>query len=165
MAVLEKLEEKTIPLKFTLNGQRVEVTVKPNTTLADLLRTHFKLTGTKIGCELGECGACTVILDGRAVMSCLILAPQVRGREVVTIEALGTPEKLHPLQQAFLDNFATQCGACIPGMIMAAKALLDENPSPSEAEIKRALKGNLCRCTGYVQQIQAVMDAAKRMRR
>ncbi|MFQ5762741.1 MAG: (2Fe-2S)-binding protein [Candidatus Bathyarchaeia archaeon] len=165
MALLEKLEEKTIPLKFTLNGRRVQVAVKPNATLADVLRTSFKLTGTKVGCELGECGSCTVILDGRPVMSCLMLAPQVRNREVLTIEGLGTSEKLHPIQQAFLDNFATQCGSCIPGMIMAAKALLDENPSPTEAEVKQALKGNLCRCTGYVQQIQAVMKAAKKIKK
>ncbi|MFH0897344.1 MAG: (2Fe-2S)-binding protein [Candidatus Bathyarchaeota archaeon] len=150
-----------VKIKFTLNGEIVEKSVKPNTTLLDLLRRGFNLTGTKKGCERGECGACTVLLDGEPVNSCLILAPKVNNHSVVTIEGLGKPGKLHPLQQAFIQNHAVQCGFCTPGMILSAKALLDKNPHPTRADVKRAIAGNLCRCTGYTQIIDAVMAASK----
>ncbi|WP_369283826.1 (2Fe-2S)-binding protein [Oscillibacter sp. GMB15532] len=132
-------------------------------TLLHLIREKARLTGTKCGCDLGECGACTVILDGRAVNSCCVLAEQVNGREVETIEGIGTLEHPHPLQQAFMDAGAIQCGFCTPGMILSAKALLDHTPHPSRADIQKAMSGNLCRCTGYTKIIEAVELAAERM--
>jgi carbon-monoxide dehydrogenase small subunit len=145
-----------------LNGRNVEVAVKPNSTLLDVLRYKLKLTGTKKGCGRGECGACTVLLDGKAVCSCLILAPTVSNREVVTIEGLGKPGNLHPLQEAFIEHSAVHCGFCTPGMLLSAKALLEEKPDPTEEDIRRNISGNLCRCTGYIPIIEAVLDAAKR---
>jgi carbon-monoxide dehydrogenase small subunit len=144
------------PLRLIVNGTEREVRVAPGTTLLDLLRGTLGLTGAKRGCDDGNCGACTVLVDGRAVKSCLMLAHQARGREVLTIEGLGRAERLHPLQRAFVERFAVQCGYCTPAMILTAKALLDECPAPTEADIRRALGGTLCRCTGYVKILEAV---------
>ena len=144
-------------LKLTVNGELYELTVRPNTLLADLLANELGLTGVKRGCDSGSCGACTVILDGKAVKSCSTLALQANGKEVTTIEGLAQGDKLHPIQQAFIDHFAVQCGFCTPGMIMSAKALLDAKPDPTEDEVRRALRGNLCRCTGYVKIIEAIL--------
>jgi aerobic carbon-monoxide dehydrogenase small subunit len=147
---------------FVINGQVYEEIVEANTTLADLLREKVGLTGTKRGCSAsGNCGACTVLLDGQPILSCLTLAWTVRGRDITTIEGLAGPGGLHMLQQTFLDHGAVQCGYCTPGMILAAKALLDENPTPSEKEIREGLAGNLCRCTGYVKIVEAVRAAAQ----
>ena len=146
-------------LKLTINGEPYELPVKPKTLLIDLLNNELGLTGAKRGCDCSSCGACTVILDGKAIKSCSILALQANGKEVTTIEGLADGDKLHPIQQAFIDHFAVQCGYCTPGMIMSAKALLDENPDPIEDEVKQALRGNLCRCTGYVKIIEAILAA------
>ena len=147
------------PLTMTLNGESVTVEVEPFELLVDVLRDKLGLTGTKIGCNEGECGACTVIMDGQAVLSCLLPAMKAHGREVVTIEGLSHDDGLHPLQQAFIERGAVQCGYCTPGMIMSAKALLDETPHPSPGEIEVAIAGNLCRCTGYFQIVEAVEAA------
>lgn len=147
-----------------VNGEMREAKVPPETTLLQLLRVHLNLTGTKLGCDVGDCGACTVIVDGMAVNACLMLAGQADGREVVTIEGLATRDRLHPLQKAFEDHAALQCGFCGPGAILAAKVLLDENPDPTVAEIRDALAGNLCRCTGYTKMIDAVREAARELR-
>lgn len=147
-------------LTFTLNGSPVTVAVEENARLLDVLRDVLHLTGTKEGCGVGECGACTVILDGEAVDSCLVMALRVAGRSVTTIEGLAHDGILHPLQEAVLRHHALQCGFCTPGFIMSAKALLDKNPHPTREEIKVAISGNLCRCTGYEQLIEAVMDVA-----
>ncbi len=152
----------TVALSFTLNGKPQELDVPPNMTLLTLLREEIGLTGTKRGCDVGECGACTVLLDGRAVNSCLVLAPQVAGREVVTVEGLAPLGTLRPLQEAFLDHGAVQCGFCTPGMLMSAKDLLDHTSEPSTKEIREAIAGNLCRCTGYQQIVEAIEDAARR---
>lgn len=149
-------------MRFLLNGKPVRAFVKPNLTLLDLLRHDFKLTGTKKGCDRGDCGTCTVLLDEKPVNSCLILAPKVNGRKVTTIEGLGEPSRLDPLQESFVNFKAVQCGFCSPGMLLSAKALLNENPHPSREEVKRAISGNLCRCTGYIQIIDAILAAAKR---
>lgn len=147
-------------IELTVNGARHRLTVSPKERLLDLLRIRLGLTGAKEGCGEGECGACTVLLDGVAVNSCLVLAFQARGKEVITVEGLGGPESLSLLQQAFIKENAVQCGFCTPGMLMAAKALLLQNPIPSEAEIRQGLAGNLCRCTGYKNIIKAVQTAA-----
>ncbi len=151
------------PLEVTVNGRHYELAVKPNTLLVEVLASELGLQGVKRGCDCGSCGACTVILDGRAVKSCSILALHANGREVITIEGLAEGNRLHPIQQAFIDHFAIQCGYCTPGMILSAKALLDENPNPTEHEIKETLRGNLCRCTGYVKIIEAVLAVRDRM--
>lgn len=148
----------------TVNGDVVEFLVSPRTTLLDALRDELGLTGSKEGCGSGDCGACSVILDGRLVCSCLVLAPEVEGRRVETIEGLASEGRLHPLQQKFLEHAALQCGFCTPGVLMAAKALLDENPDPTETEARYYLAGNLCRCTGYDKIIRAVMDTAADLR-
>jgi len=148
------------PLVMKLNGQDVTLQIDPSTMLVDVLRDGLHLTGTKVGCNEGECGACTVLVDGLAVDSCLYPALKAHHREVTTIEGLASGDELHPLQQAFIEAGAVQCGFCTPGMIMAAKALLDENPSPDESEIKLAVSGNLCRCTGYTKIVAAVQAAA-----
>ena len=148
----------------TVNGDVVEFLVSPRTTLLDALRDQLGLTGSKEGCGSGDCGACSVILDGRLVCSCLVLAPEVEGRRVETIEGLAQEGRLHPLQQKFLEHAALQCGFCTPGILMAAKALLDENPDPTETEARYYLAGNLCRCTGYDKIIRAVMDTAADLR-
>lgn len=150
-------------LDITINGVRKELEADPGETLLDLLRRNgYK--GAKRGCNEGHCGACTVIMDGKAVKSCIVLAGQAHKREIITIEGIGTMDAPHPLQTAFVRNGAVQCGYCIPGMILSAKALLDENPNPTVDDVKEALDGNLCRCTGYVKQIESVLDAAKVMR-
>jgi len=136
----------------------------PNKSLCDLLHDEMGLTGTKKGCDTGECGACTVLIDGRPVASCLVLAPQANGHEVTTIEGLGDDVNLHPIQDAFLELDGVQCGYCIPGMIVTVAGILRDNPDPTEAEIRRYLSGNLCRCTGYQQQVDAVKLAAKKLR-
>jgi len=146
---------------FILNGQKTEVDVEPTLLLVDMLRNNLSLTGTKLGCGEGDCGACTVLLDGKMVNSCLILARQVDGHEVLTVEGLGTYDKLHPLQDAFIAEGAVQCGFCTPGMLLSAKALLDENPQPTRTQIARHISGNLCRCTGYAKIINAIEKVAK----
>ena len=149
-------------LRFILNGKPVETDAADNARLLDVLRDTLGLTGTKEGCGVGECGACTVIVDGAAVDSCLYPALRANGKNVTTIEGLAKDGRLDRLQQAVLDHHALQCGFCTPGFIMSAKALLDQNPHPSREEIKIAIAGNLCRCTGYEQLIEAVLDAAER---
>jgi aerobic-type carbon monoxide dehydrogenase small subunit (CoxS/CutS family) len=151
-------------ISFILNGNLREIDVRPERTLLEVLREDLEMTGTKHGCDSGECGACTVLIDGEPVNSCLTLAPAVRGREVFTIEGLAEDGNLHPLQQAFVDHGALQCGFCGSGMILTAKALLDKNLSPTRDEVRRGLAGNLCRCSGYVPIIDAVIDAANRLR-
>lgn len=144
---------------LTVNDKKYELEVEPRETLVDVIRERIGLTGTKKGCDTGDCGACTVLLNGKAVSSCMILAQEVDGQKITTIEGLTGPDGLDPVQKAFIDNFAMQCGFCTPGMIMSTKALLDQNPNPTEEEIRRALAGNLCRCTGYANIIKAVQDA------
>jgi carbon-monoxide dehydrogenase small subunit len=147
-------------LSCTVNGEPVEVLVQPYVTLLDALREDLNLTGPKEGCGTGDCGACTVHLDGQPVASCLMLAMQARGREVRTIEGLGTNGALHPLQEAFVRLGVPQCGFCIPGVLMAAAAVLAENPRPSEEEIRYGIAGNLCRCTGYTKMLAAITEVA-----
>ncbi len=149
-----------VPINISVNGEEYRLEVKPNRVLLDVLREDIGLTGTKKGCGLGKCGACTVLLDGRPVHSCLILAPQVNGKEITTIEGIAAEEP-HPLQAAFVDKGAVQCGFCTPGMINTAKSLLDNNPNPDEAEIKLAIAGNLCRCTGYNQIVSAIQTCTQ----
>ena len=151
-------------LNFILNGRPTELEVSPDKRLLDLLREDLGLTGTKEGCGIGECGACTVIMDGKAVTACLVPAPAVDGRNVVTIEGVGCDGKLDPVQEAVLENHALQCGFCTPGMVMAGKALIDRVPDPTEEEIKVALKGNICRCTGYKKIIEEIGRASCRER-
>lgn len=148
-------------IQLTVNGEPVETAVAPNRTLLQFLREDLGLTGAKHGCGHGDCGACTVILDGKPVNSCLVLAVQANGREVVTIEGLAENGRLHPIQQAFVDNGAIQCGYCTPGMILSAKALLDKHPKPTELDIRTAISGNLCRCTGYQKIVEAIAAAAR----
>ena len=143
-------------IELTINGKGYQVAVEPNRTLTDMIRYDLGLTGTKKGCDTGDCGACTVILDGRPVNSCLVLAVQANGSVIETIEGLETAQGLHPIQDAFVEYGAIQCGFCTPGMILSAKALLDGNPDPEEDEIRVALSGNLCRCTGYQKILDAV---------
>jgi carbon-monoxide dehydrogenase small subunit len=150
-------------IKLTVNNQPYRLSVLPWRTLLEVIREDLGLTGTKEGCGLGECGACTVLMDGRAVNSCLVLASEADGREITTIEGLAQGDKLHPIQQAFVDHGGLQCGFCTPGMIMSAKALLDQNPTPIEEEIKQAISGNLCRCTGYAKIIESIKAAAESM--
>ncbi len=150
-----------VKVAFTLNDQEVSLLVQPEERLLDTIRDRLNLTGTKEGCGVGECGACTVMLDGQVVNSCLVLTAQVYGREVRTVEGLGGEEELDKLQQAFIDHQAVQCGFCTPGMLMSARALLDDTGSPTREEIKTALDGNLCRCTGYKQIVEAVEAAAE----
>jgi len=152
-------------LELKLNGEMREVFVEPWRTLAEVLRDELGLLGTKVSCGTGDCGACNVLLEGKVVSSCLVLAPQAQGREILTIEGLATPEGLHPLQEAFIEHFAVQCGYCIPGMIITAKACLDENPDATEDEVRLAMSGNLCRCTGYVKVTEAIMAAKEKMKK
>jgi carbon-monoxide dehydrogenase small subunit len=151
-------------VNIKLNGETRTASVLPETTLLALLRDGLNLTGTKLGCDVGDCGACTVIVDGMAVNACLMLASQADGREVLTIEGLATADRLHPIQKAFEDHASLQCGFCGPGVILSAKALLDENPDPTAQEIRDALAGNLCRCTGYTKMVEAVREAARTLR-
>jgi carbon-monoxide dehydrogenase small subunit len=151
-------------LKLTVNGKPYQFEVKPNTLLVDLLRQEMKLTGTKVGCLDSACGACTVNIDGRAVRSCSVLALQAGGHKITTIEGVADGDKLHPIQQAMIDHGAIECGYCTPGMVMSAKALLDDNPKPTRQEIREAIQGNLCADEGYVKYIEAIEIAAKEMR-
>jgi len=151
-------------IQFRLNGRQVSLEAEPDRRLLDVLREDLHLSGTKEGCGEGECGACTVLLDGRPVNSCLVLAPQADGCDVLTVEGLASGSHLHPVQQAFVDAGAVQCGFCTPGFLLATVALLRENPTPSDEEILTALEGNLCRCTGYAKILTAVHLAARRMR-
>jgi carbon-monoxide dehydrogenase small subunit len=147
-------------IQVSVNGDRYDLSVEAKKTLLDLLRDDLGLTGTKKGCDNGECGACTVLLNGRPVNACLVLAVETDGQEVLTIEGLADGTRLHPLQQAFIQHGAVQCGYCSPGMILTAKALLDENPRPTEMEVKKAIAGNLCRCATYNKAVKAVMSVA-----
>ena len=150
-----------IKLSIRVNGSSVEVMIEPNARLIDVLREDLRLTGTKEGCGVGECGACTVVVDGENINSCLTLAASMEGKSITTIEGIQENEELHPIQESFIKNHALQCGFCTPGLIMSAKALLDEVPHPSREEIRVAISGNLCRCTGYDQVIQAIEEVAK----
>jgi aerobic carbon-monoxide dehydrogenase small subunit len=147
-------------LRFTVNEEPREIAVEPWWTLLDVLRDQLELTGAKKGCDRGDCGACTVLLDGKPIVSCTTLAVQANGRRVTTIEGLMSEGQPHPLQQAFVYHGAVQCGFCTPGMVLAAKALLDENPSPTEDDVREAIAGNLCRCTGYAKIVEAVLSVA-----
>jgi len=148
-------------MTLIVNGTPYEVAIEPRQSLLQLLREELHLTGTKEGCSEGECGACTVLLDGKTVDSCLIFALEAQGREVTTIEGLAQGDRLHPIQKAFAEYGAVQCGFCTPGMILAAKALLDSHPHPTELEIRQGISGNLCRCTGYVKIVEAIQAAAR----
>ncbi len=149
----------------TINGDAVEFLCEPQETLLDVLRDRLGLTGSKEGCASGDCGACSVMLDGRLVCSCLVLGVEAEGREIETIEGMAEGERLHPLQAKFLEHAALQCGICTPGFLVAAKALLERNPDPSETEVRYWLAGNLCRCTGYDKIVRAVLDAAAEIKR
>ena len=151
-------------ISFTLNGEPAEVAFAPHKTLLEVVREDLGLTGTKHGCELGECGTCTVLVDGRSILSCLMLGLDAEDREVITIEGMAENGRLHPLQDTFADTGAAQCGYCSPGFLLAAKELIEKNATPSRDEIKEALSGNLCRCTGYIKIYEAVELAAARMR-
>jgi carbon-monoxide dehydrogenase small subunit len=155
--------KRDITLK--INGETHEVSVKPGETLLEVLRDKLGLTGTKEGCDTGKCGACTVLIEGKAVRSCLTLAITARDKEIITIEGLAHGAELHPIQQAFVEHGALQCGFCTPGMIMISKAFLEENPDPTDKEIREALVGNICRCTGYVKIVEAIRAAAKEMQK
>jgi len=152
-----------VPITLTVNGQSISAEVEARMTLADFLREQLGLTGTKLGCEYGVCGSCSVLWDGAAVRSCLVLAAQADGANLTTIEGLATGEAMHAVQQAFWEHHGLQCGFCTPGMVLTAVALLEENPDPSEQEIREALSGNLCRCTGYQNIVRAVRAAAEQM--
>lgn len=152
-------------IRLIVNGDSYEVMVKPGDTLLDVLREKLKLTGTKKGCDLGDCGACTVLLEGKPAPSCLVLAIDVRDKEIITIEGLVDGEKLHPIQEAFIKYGAIQCGFCTPGMILTVKAFLEENSHPTEDEIKEAISGNICRCTGYIKIVEAIQAVTLNLER
>ena len=152
---------KTHQLQINLNGQDVTVAIQVSDTLAHVLRERLGLTGTKIGCEEGECGACTVLVDGKAVDSCIYPAMKAAGCRVLTVEGLAHNDDLHPLQRAFVEHGAVQCGYCTPGVLLSAVALLEQNPHPSETEIRRGISGNLCRCTGYTKIVEAIKDVSR----
>jgi carbon-monoxide dehydrogenase small subunit len=154
----------TVPIRVTVNGVAREAVVEPRLLLVHFLREHLALTGTHVGCDTSQCGACTIHFNGRAVKSCTILAVQANGAEITTIEGLAPAGKLHPVQEAFHEKHGLQCGFCTPGMVMISVSLLGDNPDPSDDEIKHALEGNLCRCTGYINIVESVKDAALRMR-
>jgi len=161
---MERSPKQKTHISFTLNGELVEVAFAPHKTLLEVLREDLGLTGTKHGCELGECGTCAVLVDGRSILSCLMLGLDAEGREITTIEGMAEGGQLHPLQDTFADLGAAQCGYCSPGFLLVAKELIEKNPNPSRDEIKEALSGNLCRCTGYIKIYEAVELAAARMR-
>jgi len=147
-------------IELKVNGESYNVAVEPRRTLLEVLREQLGLTGTKEGCDAGDCGTCTVLLDSKPVPSCLVLAVEAQGKDILTIEGVADGPELHPIQKAFVDYGAIQCGFCSPGMVLTAKALLERNPNPSEAEVRNAISGNLCRCTGYVKIIEAIMTVA-----
>jgi carbon-monoxide dehydrogenase small subunit len=151
------------PLPLTINSERYEVLVEPYCSLLDMLRDSLHLTGTKKGCDEGDCGACTVLLDGKPVTSCMVLALDARDREIITVEGLAQENRLHPVQEAFVQHGGVQCGFCTPGLIMSGVGLLRENPRPTEEDVRFALGGNLCRCTGYSKVVQAILKAAEAM--
>jgi carbon-monoxide dehydrogenase small subunit len=157
--------QSTFDLTVTVNGTRYERSVEPRMLLSDFLRHELGLTGTHVGCEHGVCGACSVLMDGQPIRSCLTFAVQAHGHEITTVEGLGTRDNLHPIQQAFQEAHGLQCGFCTPGILTTVKAFLEQNPNPSEEEIREALSGNLCRCTGYQHIIEAVQLAAEKMRK
>ncbi len=161
---MEPMTKKMI--RIIINGQDCGIEVRPNELLLDVLREKLGLTGTKTGCEAGDCGACTVLINGKPTLSCLTLAIECHGKEILTIEGVGDAEKaeLHPLQKAFVEHYGVQCGFCTPAMILTAKALLDKNPNPNENEIREAINGVICRCTGYVQIVESIQTAAKELR-
>ncbi|MGC4191123.1 MAG: (2Fe-2S)-binding protein [Thermomicrobiales bacterium] len=162
------MTDTTIPkvdVSTTVNGQRRTASVEPRTLLVHMLREQLNLTGTHTGCETGQCGACTVLLDGEAVKSCMVLAVQAEGHEVTTIEGVAPRGTLHPIQQAFWEEHGLQCGYCTPGMILSSLSLLKDNPEPTEAEIRHALEGNICRCTGYQSIVKSVLSASERIKR
>jgi len=152
-------------VQFIINGEQVEVDVEPRRTLLQVIRDDLGLTGTKEACDSGECGSCTVLVDGIPVYSCLILAVEAEGKDILTVEGLMEGEKLHPLQEAFRDYGAVQCGFCTPGMLLTAKAFLEGNPRPTEEEVRAAIAGNICRCTGYVKIVEAIQAAAENVRK
>ncbi len=152
-------------IRLNVNGETREVMVRPHWTLLYVLREELGLAGPKLSCGSGECGACTVLMDGKVVPSCLVLAAQAEGKKIITIEGLADGTTLHPLQEAFVEHGAVQCGFCTPGMIISAKALLDENPCPTEEDVKEAIAGNICRCTGYSNIVEAILDAASKIKR
>ena len=152
---------KKMTINFTVNGQEYDLVIPVNLTLTQVLRENLRLTGTKQGCAVGDCGSCTVLLNGLPVNSCLVLAVEADGQEITTIEGLAQDEQLHPIQQAFVEHGGIQCGFCTPGMILTSKALLDRNPTPTEREIREAISGNLCRCTGYQKIVEAIASVGK----
>jgi len=156
---------KHVEITLKVNGIKYAVDVKPQRTLVEVLRETLGLTGTKKSCNEGECGACTVLMDGKPVASCLVLAIDAQGKEILTIEGLSEGENLHPIQEAFLKHGGIQCGFCTPGMVMSAKAFLDEHPKPTQTEVRQAISGNLCRCTGYQQIVDSIMAGSKMMKR
>ncbi len=158
------MASKKMHVGVTVNGKKYEADVEPRLLLVHFIRENLALTGTHIGCDTSNCGACTVIMDGRAVKSCTVFAVQADGREVLTVEGLAKGGKLHPIQEGFWEKHGLQCGFCTPGMMMAAYSLLQKNPSPSEAEIRRGISGNLCRCTGYVKIVESIQYAAEKMK-
>jgi carbon-monoxide dehydrogenase small subunit len=164
MSIAAEMEHKALPITVTINGVKHDATVEPRTLLVYFLREQLGLTGTHVGCDTTQCGACTIHLNGRAVKSCTIFAIQVHGAEITTIEGLAREGALHPLQEGFREKHGLQCGYCTPGMIMSAASLLQANPNPTDEEIKHALDGNLCRCTGYVNIVESIRWAAERMR-
>lgn len=149
-------------INITVNNKPYKLSVEPNQTLLEILRIQLGLTGTKVGCNMGDCGACTVIMDGKPVNSCLVLAVQANGRNILTIEGVETEQGIHPLQQAFIDKGAIQCGFCTPGIILSAKSLLENNPEANEKEIREAISGNLCRCTGYQKIVEAIQSVSEK---
>lgn len=150
-------------IQLKVNGEVYDVSVKPNETLLDVIRDRLGLTGTKKGCDTGQCGSCTVLLEGKPINSCLVLAVEAHGKDILTVEGLAKNGQFHPLQEAFVQGGAVQCGYCTPGMLLSAKALLDENPNPTEEKAKEAIAGNLCRCTGYVKIVKAILTAAEKI--
>ena len=159
------MKKSSYHLRFTLNGEEKSLEIEPGISALELIRDILDLKGTKEGCGIGECGACTIIVDGKAVNSCLMFAAQMDGRTVLTVEGLGRDEELHPIQQSFIEHHAVQCGFCTPGFLMSAHALLEENPKPEHNEILKAISGNLCRCTGYQSIIAGIEDAASKYRK
>lgn len=160
-----RMQSKTFKIRLTVNGENAEIEVKPADTLIQVIRENLQLTGTKRGCDYGGCGACTVIVEDKAVYSCMYPAIKTNGKKITTIEGLGKLEALHPLQETFIEHGAAQCGYCTPGILMASKALLDRKPNPTEEDMREALIGNLCRCTGYLKIFDAIREAAGRMQR